>query len=187
MKITTIAIGLLLMLLGVGSYLLTGGASLTALIPALFGLAIAGLGGLALASQGPHSRAQFGAILLAILGLLGSLRGLAGLFTLLTGGQVERPGAVVAQALMAGLCLLLLGLSLWLIKDFWHGWKAFGHFLGDLLARVVLTVFYFTVFVPFAIGVRLLSDPLRIKSLPAEFWRARTTGDRKLEEVLRQF
>ncbi|HMR66703.1 MAG TPA: hypothetical protein PKE64_22040 [Anaerolineae bacterium] len=187
MKIITLGIGLLLLLLGVGSYVLSGGASVTALIPALFGLGIAGLGGLALASREPHSRAQFGAVLLAILGLLGSLRGVASLFTLLTGGQVERPGAVVAQALMAGLCLLLIVLAVWLIKDFWQGWKAFGHFLGDLLARVVLTIFYFTVFVPFAIGVRLFSDPLLIKSLPAEFWRARTTGDRKLEEVLRQF
>jgi len=78
-------------------------------------------------------------------------------------------------------------LGLTLIKDFWRGWKAFGHFLGDLLARVVLTIFYFTVFVPFGIGVRLFSDPLHIKTTASPFWRSRTTGDQKFEDILRQF
>jgi hypothetical protein len=73
------------------------------------------------------------------------------------------------------------------LKRFWRAWKAFGEFLGNLLARVVLTLFYFTVFVPFAIGVRLLSDPLQIKTQPAQLWRPRTTGDQKLEDVMRQF
>ena len=72
-------------------------------------------------------------------------------------------------------------------KKLWEGWKAFGHFIGNLLARIVLTLFYFTVFIPFALGVRLFTDPLEIKTLPAKFWRDRTTGDQKLEDVLRQF
>ncbi len=74
-----------------------------------------------------------------------------------------------------------------LLKKFWHAWKAFGQFIGDLLARVVLTLFYFTIFVPFGLGVKLFSDPLQIKSPPAEFWRSRTTGDQTLEDVLRQY
>jgi len=73
------------------------------------------------------------------------------------------------------------------LKRLWRAWKGFGEFLGNLLARVVLTLFYFTVFVPFAMGVRWLSDPLQIKSRPAELWRPRKTGDQKLEDVLRQF
>jgi hypothetical protein len=73
------------------------------------------------------------------------------------------------------------------LKRVWRAWKGFGEFLGNLLARVVLTLFYFTIFVPFAIGVRWLSDPLQIKSQPEELWRPRKTGDQKLEDVLRQF
>ncbi|MCE7939428.1 MAG: hypothetical protein DYG90_12775, partial [Chloroflexi bacterium CFX6] len=33
-------------------------------------------------------------------------------------------------------------------------WRRFGHAMGDALARVVLTVFYFTVMVPFALLAR---------------------------------
>ncbi|MCB0209341.1 MAG: hypothetical protein KDJ52_08430 [Anaerolineae bacterium] len=73
------------------------------------------------------------------------------------------------------------------LKKLWEAWKKFGQIIGDFLARIVLTLFYFTVFIPFAIGVSLLSDPLQIKTPPAEFWRPRTTGDKTLEEVLRQF
>jgi len=74
-----------------------------------------------------------------------------------------------------------------IFKRFWEGWKAFGQAMGNLLARVVLTIFYFTIFVPFGVGVRLFGDPLQIKSQPAEQWRPRATGDQKLEEVLRQY
>jgi hypothetical protein len=74
-----------------------------------------------------------------------------------------------------------------LLKKIWEGWKAFGQFLGNMLARVVLTIFYFTVFVPFGLGVKLFSDPLQIKMQPDSFWRPRSTGDQTLTESLRQF
>ena len=74
-----------------------------------------------------------------------------------------------------------------LLRKFWAGWKRFGHFMGDWLARVVLTIFYFTVFVPFGLGVRLLADPLHIKKRPDQLWRSRTTGDQSLEDLRRQF
>jgi hypothetical protein len=74
-----------------------------------------------------------------------------------------------------------------LLKKLWRGWKTFGEFLGNLLARIVLSLFYFTIFVPFAVGVRLWSDPLQLKSQPSELWRPRSTGDQKIVDVLRQF
>jgi hypothetical protein len=73
------------------------------------------------------------------------------------------------------------------LKKLWEGWKAFGHFLGNLLARVVLSIFYFTIFVPFGLGVRWLSDPLQIKTRPNSLWRPRSTTDQTLAEVGRQF
>jgi hypothetical protein len=75
----------------------------------------------------------------------------------------------------------------WQTDNFWPQWKEFGQFLGDWFGRTILTVFYFTFFVPFGIGVRLFSDPLHIKKQPVELWRSRPTGDQKLEDVLRQF
>lgn len=44
MKIITIGFGILLILLGVGSYMTTATSSFTALIPAFFGVAISVLG-----------------------------------------------------------------------------------------------------------------------------------------------
>ncbi|MBE7552907.1 MAG: hypothetical protein HS126_17690 [Anaerolineales bacterium] len=187
MKIITITFGVLLTLLGVGSYVGTGTSSLTALIPAVLGLAIAGLGFMSHPERGSKNTPFFGAVFLAILTLLGSLRGVINFFTMLSGGEVARPAATTAQALMAALCLVFVVLAVTLTPNFWQGWKVFGHFLGNLLARVVLTIFYFTVFVPFAVGVRLFSDPLYLKTMPAKLWHSRHTGDQTLEDVLRQY
>ena len=52
----------------------------------------------------------------------------------------------------------------------WQIWQRFGHMLGDLLARVVLTVFYFTVFIPFALVARLTQDPLGLKAADGPLW-----------------
>jgi hypothetical protein len=74
-----------------------------------------------------------------------------------------------------------------LLKKIWAGWKAFGQMVGDLVARVVLSVFYFTILVPFGLGVRLLSDPLGLKGGARSLWQTRTTGDQSLAEVKRQY
>lgn len=187
MKIITISFGILLILLGIGGFVGTGTSSLTALIPALFGGAIGVLGFIERPEKGPKNYAFFGAVFLAILGFVGSLRGLIGLYTLLTGGQVDRPAGTLAQAAMATLCLIFVLLAVTLTPNFWQGWKAFGHFLGNQIARVVLTFFYFTIFMPFALGTKWFSDPLQLKTTPAKRWQSRATGDQSLEEVLRQY
>ena len=73
------------------------------------------------------------------------------------------------------------------LKKFWEAWKAFGRFMGNIVGRVVLSVFYFTVFVPFGLGVRAFSDPLQIKTRPESLWRPRVTADQTLAEAERQF
>jgi hypothetical protein len=72
-------------------------------------------------------------------------------------------------------------------KKIWEGWKAFGRFMGNIVGRVVLTVFYFTVFVPFGLGVRRFSDPLQVRTVPSSLWRPRTTTDKNVADVRRQF
>jgi len=49
----------------------------------------------------------------------------------------------------------------------------------------VLTAFYFTLFAPFGLGVRLLSDPLAIKHKHGAQWLKRTTRDLTLEDARR--
>ena len=73
-----------------------------------------------------------------------------------------------------------------MLKRFWERWKRFGQWIGDMLARVVLTIFYFTVLLPFGLGVRLFGDPLAIKTRPADLWLPRKTLDQTMEDVRRQ-
>lgn len=53
------------------------------------------------------------------------------------------------------------------IKQFfstiWKYWKKFGEFVGNLIGRLFLMLFYVTVVLPFGIGARLFSDALDIK------------------------
>lgn len=71
------------------------------------------------------------------------------------------------------------------VQKIWQGWKRFGQFLGDVIGRVVLTVFYFTVFAPFGLGLRLFGDPLHIRPGRAPHWAERQTKDRTLQDVRR--
>jgi hypothetical protein len=111
---TTIGIAVALILLGLAGYFGTGAASPTALIPALFGLILLALGALA---RNPSRRklAMHVAVVVGLLGLAGSLRGLLKLPALLSGDPLERPAAVIAQSIMAVLMGIFVALC---IKSF---------------------------------------------------------------------
>jgi hypothetical protein len=106
----TIVLGSLLLLVGVGFYFGTGATSVTALIPAFLGIPIEIAGILALREK-LRKHAMHAAVLLALLGFLGSIRGLLQLPALLTGVEVARPAAVVAQSITALLCLVFVALA----------------------------------------------------------------------------
>ena len=106
---TTIGFGVVLILLGLGGYVLSGGVSITALIPAFFGLPILILG--VVAQRGYLQRfSLYGVLVLAVLGFLGSVRGSTKLFSLMVGGDVARPFAVLVQSFMAITCLVYIAL-----------------------------------------------------------------------------
>jgi hypothetical protein len=100
----TVVFGVLLCIVGVGFYAGTGASSLTALIPAFLGLPLVGAGLLA-RREAWRRHAMHAAALVGALGLLGSVRGAAQLPSLLGGGEVARPAAVLAQSVTAALCL----------------------------------------------------------------------------------
>ncbi|MBQ7501632.1 hypothetical protein IJT93_02810 [bacterium] len=52
----------------------------------------------------------------------------------------------------------------------WGKWKNFSTKAATLLARILLTVFYWIFVTPFAIGVRLCSDVLGLKSKKGGAW-----------------
>ena len=42
-----------------------------------------------------------------------------------------------------------------LLRRAWNGWKRIAHRIADFQVRVLLTVFYYTLLAPFALGVKL--------------------------------
>lgn len=101
-------IGYLLILLGLVSYFGTGMESLTALIPTLFGLGFLGLGIFAGKSEYIKKHAMHAALLLALIGLIGSFGGLPEVLRALGGASVDRLAASVSQSVMAVLCIYFL-------------------------------------------------------------------------------
>ena len=106
-----LVVGLLLSLLGVGAYVASGAASITALIPAFVGVPIAGCAWSAGRSARPW-RWNIVAAVLTLVGLTGSLRGFLQLPNLVVGADVARPMAVVVLSTMALLCVVFLMLFL---------------------------------------------------------------------------
>lgn len=104
----SINIGIILIILGMVFYIISGGASITALIPAFFGVAFGGLGMLAKRSESMRKHAMHAALLLALLGLGGSFGGLIAIIGAIGGTMPDRPQAAISQAIMAVLCIIFL-------------------------------------------------------------------------------
>jgi uncharacterized membrane protein len=100
-------IGILLTLLGILSYTVTGAASWTALIPAFVGIPLFLLG-LFARNEKARKHLMHAAVVLALVGFLGSIPGLLALPALLSGGEVARPAAAAVQSVMAVLCLVFV-------------------------------------------------------------------------------
>lgn len=112
MAMITIGLGLLLIALGLGGYFGTGRESVTALIPAFFGLPMLLLGLAALKEQVRKTAIHI-AVAIGLLGFAGTVNGLMKLPVLLSGGELARPAAVAIQASMAIVCLLFVVLCVW--------------------------------------------------------------------------
>jgi lysylphosphatidylglycerol synthetase-like protein (DUF2156 family) len=104
---TTIVFGVLLIALGLSGYFGTGRTSLTALIPAAFGIALAGLGAMARDA----AKRKMAMHIAAVLGLIGYLACIPGLFKLpllMAHQEVPRPAAVISQSIMAFLTAIFV-------------------------------------------------------------------------------
>ena len=104
----TILFGILMILLGVLGYVLTGSEQFTALIPAAFGILFVLLGGVASAKPSTNKHMMHVAAVLALVGMAGTFRALGSVFTLIAGGEVERQPAVIAQSIFFVLAAVFL-------------------------------------------------------------------------------
>lgn len=110
MPSTSIYFGILLILLGAGGYvygMMNSGASLTALIPAIFGVLLIGFGAAARAKENLRKHLMHGAVLVGLLGFLATVSSFFKIPALLD-GTAERPAAVVSQVLMSVICLVFV-------------------------------------------------------------------------------
>jgi len=114
MEKVTVGLGGVLILLGVGAYAISGGASVTALIPSFFGIVFLGLGLLAL-KQSLMKHAMHAASVLALLALGGTGGGVVKSIRMALGAEIQRPQAAIVQAIMFVPCGVFLALC---IKSF---------------------------------------------------------------------
>jgi hypothetical protein len=78
------------------------------------------------------------------------------------------------------------------LQEIWRlGWDRFNAIVavvGDVNGRMIALLFYFTILVPFGIGSRLFSDPLRqrIPTNSPTFWEERAATPTDLDSAKRQ-
>jgi len=66
------------------------------------------------------------------------------------------------------------------VKKFWESWKKFNHSLGNLIAKLQLTLLYFTILAPFGLWTRLRVDPLGFRPKPAPtYWHVYSSSSSK--------
>jgi O-antigen/teichoic acid export membrane protein len=105
---TTIGFGIVLIVLGLGGYFGTDRVSLTALIPAAFGLLLVIFGALA-RDEKRRKMAMHIAVTVGLLGFLGTV------FTMISRGALEKPAALISQSIMAVLMAVYVGMC---VKSF---------------------------------------------------------------------
>jgi hypothetical protein len=67
----------------------------------------------------------------------------------------------------------------------WRWWTRVAHRIGDVQARILLSVFYFVILGPFALVLRR-RDPLAIRPGASRGWRLRETATRSVAEQARR-
>lgn len=105
----TLAIGAILVAIGVVTYIATAAVSVTALIPAFVGIALLAAGFIA-RKPAAHRHAIHAALGIALLGALGSLMNVVKLGDLIA-GTAQRPGAIIESTLMFVLLVTYVGLG----------------------------------------------------------------------------
>lgn len=73
-------------------------------------------------------------------------------------------------------------------KALWQGWLAVVRKIGYVQSQLVLTLIYFVLVAPFALAVRLFSDPLRLRRPSSWQWlSAHARSSATLNSVRQQF
>ena len=75
-----------------------------------------------------------------------------------------------------------------MFKTLWRGWLVVSRKIGYFQSQLLLALIYFVVIAPFALAVRLFSDPLRLRGAPSWRWLPREDlSASSLNSVRQQF
>nr|MBN2277620.1 hypothetical protein [candidate division Zixibacteria bacterium] len=110
MRLVTIVYAVLMILLGLIGYFGLGRISITALIPAFFGIVIC-LIALIAADPNRLKHAMHISTALALIAFLATIGGLYKMLIMLSGGGVVRPAATISQGIMALLSFLYVSMA----------------------------------------------------------------------------
>ena len=74
------------------------------------------------------------------------------------------------------------------LKKLWQSWGSFSRRIGEFQNKIVMSLFFFIVISPFALAVKIFSDPLRIRYRGTEsHWLPKIETENSLEQFKRQF
>ncbi len=74
------------------------------------------------------------------------------------------------------------------LRAVWDAWTRLARRIGDIQARILLTLLYYVVVGPFALVRRWGSDPLALKPGASRGWRVRPESpDTPMAQARRQF
>ncbi len=73
-----------------------------------------------------------------------------------------------------------------MLRRLWEFQKRLARRIGSFQARVILTIFYAALVLPFGAAVRFLADPLRVKQRPTQ-WLDRPDEPTDMDWAKRQY
>jgi hypothetical protein len=72
-------------------------------------------------------------------------------------------------------------------RSAWQQWKVLAEKIGHFQAKVIFGFLYFVLVAPFALGVKIFSDPLQLRPTDHPTWRSFARQTSTLEDARRQF
>lgn len=72
------------------------------------------------------------------------------------------------------------------LRIIWHYWKKIAHRIGVFQSKLILSLFYFTLFMPFGVVFALFKDGLRIKNKTSSSWIVKNKQSETLEAMRKQ-
>ena len=73
-----------------------------------------------------------------------------------------------------------------MIGSLWQRWLSLAHRIAEFQVKLILTLFYIIILLPFAIWVRLIKDPLEIHKFGMPVWSTRRSKPSTLDEFRKQ-